>query len=80
MTERKVIEGTILSISNKVNSKGVSYSIYKVSTLEGEELSLFQWNNNLKLLNRLCEFEIESNTKDNKEYNSIIEIKEAKKE
>ena len=80
MSESKSIEGTILSISNKVNPKGVAYSIYKISTLEGKEEDLFQWNNNLRLLNRLCRFEIESNTKDNKEYNSIIEIKEVKKE
>ncbi|HOZ35657.1 MAG TPA: hypothetical protein PLK55_01570 [archaeon] len=80
MSERKSIEGTILSISNKVNPKGVPYSIYKISTLEGKELDLFQWNNNFRLLNKLCRFEIESNTKDNKEYNSIIEIKEVKKE
>ena len=80
MVERKAIEGTVLSISNKVNLKGVAYSIYKVSTLEGEELDLFLWNNNLRLLNRFCRFEIESNTKDNKEYNSIIEIEEVKKE
>ncbi|MCK9319161.1 MAG: hypothetical protein WCY27_03025 [archaeon] len=72
MSERKTIEGTVLSISNKVNPKGVSYSIYKVSTLEGKELDLFLWNNNLRLLNRLCRFEIESNIKDDKQYNTII--------
>jgi hypothetical protein len=68
----KQIQGTILSINNKVNSKGVPFSILKISDLEGKEIDLFLWQNNFKLINKFANFEIESTIKDDKTYNSII--------
>lgn len=79
MNERTQISGTITRINNKVSSKGQSYSIFSIVTLEGEELNLFKWDNNLKLLNKFAKFEIESNIKDDKQYNTIITM-EVKKE
>lgn len=72
MTEKKQISGIITGINNKVYSKGQSYSIFSIITLEGEELCLFMWDNNLKLLNKFAKFEFESNIKDDKQYNTII--------
>jgi len=80
MEKPQLIEGTILSINNKVSQKGVPYAIYKVSNLEGKEQDLFKWDNNFKLLNRFCKFEIESTEKDGKKYDTIISVQEVKKE
>lgn len=80
MKEKRTISGTITRINNKISAKGVSFSIYSIVTLEGKEMDLFKFENNLKLLNRLCKFEVESNMKDNKEYNTIIDVQEVKKE
>ncbi len=79
MNEKKQISGTITGINNKVSSKGQSYSIFSIVTLEGKELNLFKWDNNLKLLNKFADFEFESNIKGDKQYNTIITM-EVKKE
>jgi hypothetical protein len=70
----KHIEGTILSINNKVNSKGVPYSIFKISDLEGKEIDLFLWQNNFKLIDKFVKFEIETNINNDTEYNNIKQM------
>lgn len=79
MTERKFLEGTIIGISNKVNPKGVSYSIYKIVTLDGAEIDAFKWENNLNLLNKVAKFEVESTTKNDKQYNTIVGLEVVQK-
>lgn len=70
----KHIEGTILSINNKVNSKGVPYSIFKISDLEGKEIDLFLWQNNFKLIDKFVKFEFETNINNDTEYNNIKQM------
>jgi len=63
MTE--IVQGTITGIKNKISSKGVSYTIYDIMTLDGKELSLFYWQNNLNQLEKQAKFEItKTNSKD----------------
>lgn len=79
MSERRNIEGTITQISNKVSTKGQSYSIYKVITLDGAEIDAFKWERNLNLLNKVAKFDIESTTKNDKQYNTIVSMEVVQK-
>jgi len=74
MNEKKVFEGTIVGINNKVSVKGQPFTIYKVITLEGAELNLYKWENNLNLLNKMVKFEIDSETKGDKQYDTISKM------
>lgn len=74
MIEKTMVEGTITNISNKISTKGQAYSIFRVITLEGEEIDIFRFDNNLSLLNKVCKFEIESTIINEKQYNRIIEM------
>ena len=77
--EKNIINGTITKVSNRISSKGQAYSIFRITTLEGKEIDLFKFDNNLNLLNRLCQFEIESTTKNDKEYLTIKNLEVDKK-
>lgn len=79
MNEKTRIQGTITKVSNRISSKGQAYSIFRITTLEGKEIDLFKFDNNLNLLNRLCQFEIESTTKNDKEYLTIKNLEVDKK-
>lgn len=74
MNEMKILEGTIIGITNKVSAKGQAYSIYKVVTLNGAKIDLFKWENNLSLLNKVAKFEVESTTKNDKQYLNITSL------
>lgn len=79
MNETKKIQGTIAKISNRISSKGQAYSIFRITTLDGKEIDLFKFDNNLSLLNRLCQFEVESTTKNDKEYLTIRNLEADRK-
>jgi hypothetical protein len=71
MIETKEVKGTILSISNKVSSKNVPFTRYKIINLEGQEITLFKWNYNLEPLNKFVKFEIEKTTKEGQDFYNI---------
>ncbi len=79
MTEKRVLEGTIVGINNKVSTKGQPYSVYKVVTLDGAELNLYKWENNLNLLNKVVKFEIDSEIKGDKQYDTIAKMEVVQK-
>lgn len=74
MEERRVLEGTIVGVNNKVSTKGQPYTVYKMVTLEGAELSLYKWENNLNLLNKVVKCEIETTEKNEKQYNTVVSM------
>lgn len=77
--ERKVLEGTIVGINNKVSIKGQSYTVYKVVTLDEAELNLYKWESNLDLLNKIVRFEVESTVKGDKQYDTIAKMEVVQK-
>lgn len=79
MNEKKVLEGTIVGINNKVSIKGQPYTVYKVVTLDGAELSLYKWESNLDLLNKVARFEIDTTIKGDKQYDTIAKMEVVQK-
>jgi hypothetical protein len=68
----EIVQGTITRIKNKISSKGVPYTIYDIITLDGKELSIFYWQNNLSQLEKLAKFEItKTHSKDGTIFHNI---------